>query len=258
MKFTLTLFLIMVFVLSVSLSATPLYNIWQDRNGDGLRDTWLGKVTAYNGGLSGWNNYNFAPSLDSGDPINGPNPEAYKSKMYLYDGSDGLSLGFIHNIDMGGNNYWNHVRWDFTFSCIGATIGGVDDGIPEGHGEVGIVSTGPNNYAAGWAYIYNTDGGVFNLAPGGPYWEIHVNPDLFGAVDNWQMYSGDGSFINLWNRQYPIPFMDLGLHQDDFYGPRETGAYTTIITPTIPEPATFLLFGCGLIGTGFIFRRRKK
>jgi len=250
-KTLLVLSAIMVFAFSLSASAMPYY-VWQDTNDDGVKDVLLGTVMSYSGGLSAYDNYNYF--FESAHPVNGPTPEIFKSKMYLYEGSDGLSFGFFHNIDEGGNNYWNHVKWEIDFTNMTSDLGFVDD-IPENRGEIGVVKTA-NHYDCGWAYILNTDGGVINnLSPTAPYWEIIINPSQFGDIQEWQMASNDGNDISLWTSLSGLP---AGLDRsDDYY--RNTSAYTTFITPAmIPEPTTMLLLGAGLIGSGIIAYRRRK
>ena len=246
--------MLIVLTFAVGVNAAPMYNVWHDTDFDGEKDLLLGQVSAYSTDMSSANYYNyFSASAHPEAPV----PEAYISKMYLLNGSDGLSLGFFHNKDAAGNRYWNHVRQDFTFRSMNANVGLVDDGTPDNHGEPGIVSTGPNSWHAGFAYTRNTDGGVFNeLTATAADWEIHINPAMFGDIQQWQMNSGDGSFINLWDNPEPIP--DLP-GTADYYGSCNFNAYTTIITqaPTIPEPTTMILFGLGMAGIALRNRFRK-
>ena len=231
------------------------FDVWHDTNFDGIKDTYLGTVSSYTGGKTAAANYGYYSA--SAHPINGPNPEAYKSKMYMYEGADGLSFGFFHNVDAGGNAYWNHVGWDFQFRNMTSSIALVDDS-PENRGEPGIVALDAYNYNAGWAYSLNTDGGVFkNLSPTAGYWEIVINPYKFGDIQNWSMYSGDGSFIDLWMNPTPLP---TGYGADDDYGQRgDNKAFTTIITKhVVPEAGTVLLFGTGLLVFSLVVRRQRK
>jgi len=240
----------------VSSANGSLFDIWHDTDFDGLKDTYLGTVSAYAGGLGSVANYNYFSA--SAHPIKGPGPAAYMSKMYMYEGTDGLSFGFFHSIDAGGNNYWNHVGWDLQFRDMTSSVGLIDDSSPENRGEPGIVAVDAYNYHAGWAYALNTDGGVFNeLAATEDYWEILIDPYMFGDIQQWGMYSGDGSFINLWNN--PVPLLrDLGVN-DDYGQPGDNRAYSAIISPhVISEPATLLLFGTGLLSGAMLLRRRSR
>lgn len=250
MKKLISIAIVLVFGFSMSAVASPLYDIWQDTDGDNVKDTYLGSVTAYSGGLNSYDNMAFGSA--SVHPVNGPTPEGRRSKMFLYNSSsDGLSFGFFHNVDNGGNQYWNRVRWNISFTGMNSAFGLSDDG---GVVESEFSQVDAFNYMGNWNYINNTDGGMIkNLAPISSYWEIAIDPSEFGDVRDWGMYSGDGGVINLWNNPMAIP---VGLGSNDTYT-QATNAYTTYITNSIPEPTTLLLVGAGLLGTGLIRRKRK-
>lgn len=245
--------LVLTLLLGSGVNAS-LFDVWHDTDFDGIKDTYLGTVSSYTGLMGSVANYNYFSA--SAHPVNGPAPMAYMSKMYMFEGTDGLSFGFFHNIDAGGNVYWNHVGWDFQFRNMTSAIGLVDDSSPENRGEPGIVAIDAFNYHAGWAYALNTDGGIFNdLIPTKDYWEILIDPYMFGDIQQWGMYSGDGSFINLWNNPTPPPGSLAPV--DDWGQPGDNRAFSAIITPhVIPEPTTLLLFGTGLLSGALVIRRR--
>jgi hypothetical protein len=247
-----------VLLLVPSAFGLVMFDVWQDTDFDGFKDYFAGSVTAYTGSETPVDNYDYYSS--SAHPINGPTPEAYKSKMYLYKpAGDYLSIGFFHNVDAGGNRYWNHVRWQVDFFDMKSRLALVDDTNPEQHGEIGIVKTG-KHYDMGWAYSRNTDGGVIDrLRPESSDWAIRIDPMMFGDIQEWLMCSGDGTSISLWQNPYGVP-TGLGAG-DDYYGTTEMLAYTTFITPhlpAVPEPTTLLLFGSGLLGTGVLRLRKIK
>ena len=103
----LTFVLMLAFAVNAGAIPPPLFDVWQDTDFNGVKDTYLGSIYWYTGPHTDTANFNYYSA--SAHPLIGPNPEAYKSKMFFYAGSNGVSFNFFHNIDNGGNNYWNHV-----------------------------------------------------------------------------------------------------------------------------------------------------
>jgi len=83
MKKVLAFAFILIMGVSVAASAAPVYDVWQDTDFDGNKDTYLGSIEAYSGAMSSVDYYDFFSA--SGHP-SAPTPEAYKSKMFLYSG----------------------------------------------------------------------------------------------------------------------------------------------------------------------------
>ncbi|UCE28879.1 MAG: hypothetical protein JSV85_06355 [Candidatus Bathyarchaeota archaeon] len=165
--------------------------VWQDTDGDGVKDNFLGQVHAYSGGLTGADNYNWFSA--SAHPIAGPTPVGYESKMYFYQGTDGLSLGMFHNIDAGGSPN-NVVNWDIDVTGTDADRFLSDDNLVE------FSETTPNHFDGAWHYWFNTDGGVIGNLTGN--WEIVITPNVWGDMSAWDIYSDDGSSIGL-EMRYP-------------------------------------------------------
>jgi hypothetical protein len=89
--------------------------IWIDEDDSGLikSDKYLGSIMAYSGDMSAEKNYNWHSW--SAHPINGPKPEGWTSKLFFYEGTDGLTLNMIYNVDGGGSKE-NVVKLNVTSS----------------------------------------------------------------------------------------------------------------------------------------------
>ena len=159
--------------------------VWQDTDSNGVKDTFLGYIHAYSGSLTGANNYDYYSA--SAHPIVGPTPVGYESKMYFYEGTDGLSFGMFHNIDVFGSPD-NIVHWD-------VDVTGTDADVWLGDEPAEFTESSPNHFDGNWHYWYNTDGGVIGNLIGN--WEIVVTPVRWGDITSWDIYSADGSSIGL-------------------------------------------------------------
>lgn len=159
--------------------------VWQDTDSNGIKDTFLGHVYAYSGGLTAADNYDYYSA--SAHPIIGPTPVGYESKMYFYEGTDGLSFGMFHNIDVYGSPD-NIVHWDVDVTGTDADVFLSDD-----PGE--FSEAAPNHFDGDWHYWHNTDGGVIGDLIGN--WEIVITPIQWGDITSWDIYSADGSSISL-------------------------------------------------------------
>jgi len=210
----------------------PVIYVWQDTDGDGVKDAFLGSVLAYSGGLTGADNYNYYSA--SAHPVAGPTPVGYESKMYFYEGLDGLSFGMFHNVDEGGSPD-NEVLLDLDITGTNPDVLLSDDS-----GELSKPSS--NHFDGEWSYGDNTDGGVIGVLDGDT-WEIVITPIQWGDITTWDIYTADGSSINL-NKTYTT--------------------YLTVIPPLAPAvPGTTpigLIFLIGLLSVIAVItiRGRKK
>jgi len=159
----------------------------------------LGTVEPYTGPETGAENYGYSSA--SAHPHSGPTPKAKESKLYFYHGSDGLSLGIIHNVDKnyGFCHLNNEIEWDITVTGCSPTVLLSD--------ESGELSGTAPALTGNWKYYTyrggmksNTDGGVIGEFTCGC--EININPISWSStgeveIDTWDIYSIDGSSINL-------------------------------------------------------------
>ena len=150
-------------------------------------------ITPFTGGLTALGNYNYHDA--SAHLTYGPGSDIYVSKIYFYEGSDGLHLFFHHNIH--GEGETNTVKWTITIwgNNLQDSVILSDDG-----GELTLVSTDSTNktntYEGDWWYSNRTDGGII-----GPF----INPDFtikvelkdVGNVTNSLLYSANGETFDL-------------------------------------------------------------
>jgi len=85
----------------------------------------------------------------------------------------------------------------------------------------------------------NTDGGIIGSLADAE-WNINWFADKLNGVDNWYVLSGDS-----------------GKYANGFALEEGTG-FSISSTAPVPEPATMLLFGTGLVGLAVSIRRKKK
>jgi hypothetical protein len=213
--FAVTLVITCLPTLTIAESQAVIY-VWQDTDGDGVKDAFLGSVLAYSGSDTGAANYNFYS--DSAHPIAGPTPVGYETKMYFYEGSDGLSFGMFHNVDEGGSAS-NTVLWDLDITGTNPDVFLSDDS-----GELSESSS--NHFDGDWIYGDNTDGGVIGELDGDT-WDIVITPILWGDITTWDIYTADGSSINL-NKDYTT--------------------YLTVIPPPAPVPTLMPIGIIALVG----------
>jgi len=158
----------------------------------------LGTVKPYSGTETGALNYGYYNG--AAHPHNGPNPAPKESRLYFYDGSDGLSLGMFHNIDedQGVGIQVNTVVWDISVSGATPSVLLSDEDYAVGELE----DLGSYTFHGDWSYrtygpgkLSNTDGGVIGEFTCGA--QIDIKPTQWGDIVSWDIYSFDGCSVNI-------------------------------------------------------------
>ena len=162
--------------------------IFSDKNSNAQIDEGeeLGEVDSYIGELTSKANYNYYSA--SAHPIIGPTPSGFYGNVFLYEGSDGLSLNMFFNVDDGGSED-NQVQWD-VYTKNNSKLDSVilsDDG-----SEFKLVNNDDTNYdqkfEGRWHYWTNTDGGVIGPFNGTDF-EIRVDMLLKGDINDINFHS---------------------------------------------------------------------
>ncbi len=170
--------------------------LWSDKNHDGKKDFLLGYIVSYKGSETAANNYNYYSA--SAHPKIGPQPKPFASHVFFYNGPEGLSLNFFHNIDDGGSAD-NSVFWD-----IYVKDNNFSDQLllSDDPGEVKTHSRSANStyYKAYVRYWKNTDGAVIGPLTNKSF-EIKVNVvGGNGDLKNSAFYSANGDIYSLSNQ----------------------------------------------------------
>lgn len=168
-----------------------------DKGGYCEVDEWIGTLWfIYEGGLTCAENYDYHWDDACAHPVNAPIPlEERQSRWYFYHGSDGLSLGIIHDkkdSSYGGNvDLTIDVAQGFLFQ-EDADVCVSDDPYPRVDKDEFYETTPTSNHFIGnWAYsACCTDGGVIGDLTCDAM-RIDVEPGNWDNIQKWHIYGPD-------------------------------------------------------------------
>ncbi|OGR02025.1 MAG: hypothetical protein A2284_10365 [Deltaproteobacteria bacterium RIFOXYA12_FULL_61_11] len=181
-------------------------SIWLDSNDDGEREgePLLGYITTYQGPTTAAANYNYSSA--SAHPLIGPPTTNFESKVFFFDGTDGLALTMFHNTE-NDNDKQNAVLWNVTVrgNNLRDAVLQSDDANVRAIGryqgpEFRLLSTDQAHatklYIGDWKYQSNTDGGVLGPFEGEDF-TIAVRIDQTGNLTNATFFSANGQTFQL-------------------------------------------------------------
>jgi len=219
--------------LGVQTSEASIFSVWADSTGDGLRDLYLGNISGYTGNKWGKANYNFYS--DSGHPINGPTPGDFALKIFMYEKTS-VDNAWL-NLIAGADNAAHGSTWYDVEGVVSITGSSLDPSVALSDDPGELIETSPDLFTGDWSFNKNSDGGVIRNLRGDWFAKIE-----FGDSDmtTHGFYSADGDVIFTDNLGYNTFFI----------------CSSSDACPPIPEPASMMLLGTGLLGL-IGFRRKR-
>ncbi|MCB0391257.1 MAG: hypothetical protein KDD58_08200 [Bdellovibrionales bacterium] len=183
------------------------FGVWLDSDNDGSIDgeQFLGSIVPFNGNTTAVKNYNYYSA--SAHPLVGPAPAGFDSKVFFYEGKDGLALNFFFNIDEGGSAD-NRVNWDIE------VIGNDKKDrvlLSDDNGEIDLVETTNfgHIYEARFHYWENTDGGIIGPFVGDDFL-IKINVLNSGDIQNATFFSANNHNFSLKDKNNQVSSFIIG------------------------------------------------
>jgi len=197
--------------------------------------TWIGVINSYSGSLNATQNYDYSDELGylrNDDIINGPSAVNQQGQIFFYNGPDGLSFNTVLGSVGDGPN--GSVQWDISIVNSTTNPGVI---VSDDPGELYENGT-TNTFTADFAYyqVYG-DGGIIGPI-GGNTWQLTIDPASYTNISSLLAYSSTGTSI------------DLGLDVS------KNIVFSLAVDP-VPEPATVILFGLGLLSFAGVSRRKQ-
>lgn len=165
------------------------------------------------------------------------------SNIWVHENTNNgeFSFGFIFARDNYGNDA-NSASFRFRIidSLTNVVVSQSDD-----PGEA--VETAPGIFQGTFNYNDNTDG-IMVSGITGTGWTIIIDSVDFGDITNWYAASGEAGFGT---------DLSLTLGREYRITPFDNQVSDAPVDGAVPEPSTLLLLGTGMLGLGYIGRRKK-